>query len=269
MTQEPFSLDLFVSTLATFASRLLVALFLLFAGRYLSIRLPDFLGKVLKRNQVDLTVVSFLENFLGLSLLAVTLLLVLAELGVQTASLIALLGAAGLAIGLALQGTLSNIASGVMLLVFRPLRVNDLVEAAGQTGRVRAITLFTTELVTPDNLLLVLPNSSVWGAAIKNYTVFEFRRVDLLIEIAYEQGLEEALSCLEEVVQKEPRVLQEPKSVVEVSELAGSSVKLLVRFWCHRDDYWPSKFALARSIKERFDHSGIEFSQQVVNCRMI
>ena len=195
------------------------AIIILIIGNIISKQVPKVLQKVMDKRGIDPTVSQFLSNFARFAILAITLLLVLAQFGVQTASLIAVLGAAGLAIGLALQGTLSNVAGGVMLLIFRPMRVGNYVEAGGHGGTVKNITLFTTELATVDNIQVLIPNGQVWGSAIRNYSFHPTRRMDLVIGIAYEDDM--------------------------------------VRVWCDNGNYFPLKFALTKAIKQTFDKEGI------------
>ena len=202
-----------------------------------------------------------LQNFLGsltkYLVIAITVIAVLNQFGIQTASLIAVLGAAGLAIGLALQGTLSNVAAGVMLLFFRPFKTGDYVEVADLAGTVKAVGIFVTELATPDNVQIIVPNSQIWGAAIRNYSFHETRRVDLLVGIAYEDDAERAMEALMQEAQADERALEDPEPFIAVAELADSSVNLTLRVWCAGGDYWPLKFDLTKAVKKRLDAEGI------------
>lgn len=233
----------------------------------LSKSIPKSVKKMLNKKDVDQTVVNFLGNLVRASILIFTVLLVLAQFGVQTASLIAVLGAAGLAIGLALQGTLSNVAGGVMLLFFRPIKIGDFVEAGGHAGVVKAVNLFTTELSTPDNVQIILPNGSVWGGAIKNFSFHDTRRVDLVMGIAYEDDMDKAMGVMQAVIGADTRSHKDPAPMIAVSELADSSVNFVVRIWCDSGDYWPLKFEMTKAIKEAFDKEGISipYPQQVVH----
>lgn len=212
------------------------------------------LGKVQK---LDATLRGFFASIVRYFIIIIVVLAVLNQFGVQTTSLIAVLGAAGLAIGLALQGTLSNVAAGVMLLIFRPFKVGDYIDAGGQAGTVYSLTLFVTELNTPDNVHIIVPNSQVWGSAIKNFSFNATRRVDLLIGIAYEDDIGKAMASIRDVIQSDDRVHGDPEPLIAVSELADSSVNLVVRVWCDRGDYWPIKFDLTKAIKERLDADNI------------
>ena len=207
--------------------------------------------------KLDQTLRGFFSSLVRYFVLAFTVLAVLSQFGIQTASLIAVFGAAGLAIGLALQGTLSNVAAGVMLLIFRPFKVGDYVEAGGQAGTVKGINLFITEFATPDNVQILVPNGQIWGSAVKNYSVNTTRRIDLVIGIAYEDSIEQALALAEQVASADARVHKDPAAFVAVSNLGDSSVNILVRLWCDASDNWGLKCDLIRALKEQFDQAGI------------
>lgn len=193
------------------------------------------------------------------SILAFTIVAVLGRFGVQTTSIVALLGAAGLAVGLALQGTLSNIASGVMLLALRPFRVGDAVEVGGTSGVVDEIGLFTTRMHTFDNVAVFMPNSSVWGNEIKNMSQNDTRRLELVVGIGYSDDIGKAMSVLRQILEGDERVLAEPAFRIGVSELADNSVNLLVWPWVRREHYLDVKLDITREVKERFDAEGISF----------
>jgi small conductance mechanosensitive channel len=176
---------------------------------------------------------------------------------VQTASLLAVLGAAGLAIGLALQGTLSNLAAGVMLLLFRPFKLDQVVDIGGKTGKVKGVRLFTTELATPDNVQIILPNAKVWGEAIVNFSHHETRRVDMVFGIAYGDPIDKAMEIIKAQVEADSRSHADPAPQIVVGELADSSVNIITRVWCDSGDYWDLKFDLTKSVKEAFDAAGI------------
>lgn len=205
----------------------------------------------------DVTVRGFFASLVRYLVLIVTVLAVLNQFGVQTTSLIAVLGAAGLAIGLALQGTLSSLAAGVMLLIFRPFKIGDYIETDGQAGSVQALTLFVTNLNTPDNVRIVIPNSRIWGASIRNYSTNPTRRIDLTVGIAYEDDIGKAMDAIRQLIDAESRVNADPEPLLAVSELADSSVNILVRVWCAASDYWPLKFDLTRAVKEKLDAADI------------
>jgi small conductance mechanosensitive channel len=207
--------------------------------------------------KVDETLRGFLASTVRYLVLIFTALAVLNQFGVQTTSIIAVLGAASLAIGLALQGTLSNVAAGVMLLLFRPFKVGDYVEAAGLAGTVKSITLFVTELATPDNVQILAPNSQIWGAAIKNYSFHDTRRVDLVLGISYEDDIDKAVGLVEKMAASDGRVHDEPAPMAVVGELADNSVNIVIRLWCNAGDYWPLKFDMTKALKQRMDAEGI------------
>jgi small conductance mechanosensitive channel len=224
-------------------------------------------GRGLERSQIDKTLIPFVSSFFYYLVLAFVVIAVLGIFGIPTASFIAVVGAAGLAIGLALQGTLANFSSGVMLLVFRPFRVGDYVDAGGTAGSVVSIGVFSTTLNTPDNVRIVVPNSSVYGQTIKNYSANDTRRNDLVVGVAYNDDLGRAIETIKSVVTSDPRVLKEPAPVVAVSELADSSVNLVVRPWCSKEDYWGLRFDLTRKLKEELERAGcsIPFPQSDVH----
>jgi small conductance mechanosensitive channel len=222
---------------------------------------------VLERGDTDPTLIPFVAGMVYYVLVAFVVIAVLGMVGIQTASLVAVMGAAGLAVGLALQGTFSNFASGVLLLLFRPFRVGDFIEAAGVAGSVKAIHIFTTTMTTPDNVGIIVPNSTIWGQVIKNYAANETRRVDLVVGISYTDDIETAVRTVHRVLEAEDRVLRDPPPTVAVSELGDSSVNLVVRPWCTREDYWDVRFGLTRQLKEALERSGcsIPFPQRDVH----
>jgi small conductance mechanosensitive channel len=216
---------------------------------------------------MDETLRYFLSTLVRYLVLAVTIVMVLERFGVQTASLIAVLGAAGLAIGLALQGTLSNLAAGVMLLFFRPFKIGDFVDAAGVSGTVKLISLFTTELATPDNVKIIVPNKQLWDTSIKNFSANATRRVDFLLGIGYGDDIDKAFKVINEIIEKDERCHKDPEPQIVVGNLGDSSVDIIVRVWCNAGDYWGLKFDLTKAFKQSFDKEGIEipFPQRVVH----
>ena len=216
---------------------------------------------------IDETLRHFLSTLVRYLVLVVTAVMVLERFGVQTASLIAVLGAAGLAIGLALQGTLSNLAAGVMLLFFRPFKIGDFVEAGGVSGTVKQISLFTTDMATPDNVKIIVPNKQLWDTSIKNYSAHETRRVDFLLGIGYGDDIDKAIGVIQRVLDADPRCQKDPAAQIVVGDLGASSVDIIVRVWCASGDYWGVKFDLTKAFKQEFDKEEIEipFPQQVVH----
>ncbi len=207
--------------------------------------------------KVDATLRGFFSSLAYYAVVIFTVIAVLAQFGVQTTSFIAVLGAAGLAIGLALQGTLSNVAAGVMLLLFRPFKIGDYIEGGSLAGTVKSITLFVTELATPDNVQIIAPNSQLWGSAIKNYSYHPTRRVEIVIGIAYEDDIDKALAAIVDEAQKDSRVLPDPAPLAAVTDLGDSSVNFTVRVWCNAADFWGLKFDLTKKLKNRMDAEDI------------
>jgi len=236
--------------------KVLGALVVLIIGRMIAKAIRNGVRKALERGKMDPTLVPFVSSLSYYLVMAFVLIAVLGMVGIETASMIAVLGAAGLAVGLALQGTMSNFASGVMLLVFRPFHKGDFIEAAGVAGVVDTVGIFTTTLNTPDNVRIVLPNGTVWGQTIKNYATNPTRRVDLVMGISYDDDIGNAIDTIHRVISNEPRVLKDPEPNVAVSELADSSVNLVVRPWCKKEDYWGVYFDLTRALKEELEKSG-------------
>ncbi len=222
------------------------------------------LGRI---ERIEATLRKFLASAVRYIVLTLTVLAVLSQFGVQTASLITVFGAASLAIGLALQGTLTNVAAGVMLLFFRPFKIGDYVEAGGHAGTVKAIDLFITEFATPDNVRILVPNARIWGAAVVNFSHHTTRRVDLTIGIDYGDDIDKAFATIRGILAADARIHAEPEPFLAVAELADNSVNIVIRVWCAAAEYWPLKFALTKAIKEGLAAAGISipFPQRVVH----
>lgn len=242
--------------LTTWGLRLVGAIALLIVGRMAAGWSRRLVKRLLAARQMDATLVPFLSGMVYWVVLAVVLVAVLGLVGIQTASLLAVLGAAGLAVGLALQGSLSNFSSGVMLLVFRPFSVGDYIDAGGTAGSVESIGLFSTTLNTPDNVRVIVPNSVVYGQTIKNFTANDIRRNDMLVGVSYDDDLGTARDTILRVLQADDRVLADPEPVVAVSELGDSSVNFVVRPWCTKEDYWNLRFDVMRELKEQLEAAG-------------
>lgn len=246
-----------ITTLITdWGLKVLGALVVLIVGRMIAKSIRKGVTKALERGKMDPTLIPFMSSLTYYMVMAFVLIAVLGMVGIQTASMIALLGAAGLAVGLALQGTMANFASGVMLLIFRPFQKGDFIEAAGVAGAVDTVGIFTTTLNTPDNVRIVLPNGTVWGQTIKNYATNATRRVDMVMGISYDDDIGAAIDTINKVLGNEPRLLQDPAPTVAVAELADSSVNIVVRPWCKKEDYWGVKFDLTRAFKEQLEAGG-------------
>jgi len=211
-----------------------------------------------KSRHFDKTMGSFLGNVARYGILVLTIIFVLQQFGFQTASLIALLGAAGLAIGLALQGVLSGVASGVMLVVFRPIKVGDFIEVNGYMGTVKDISIFTTELATLDNVQVIIPNTDVWSRTIKNFSVYDTRRAEWTFGVAYSADLKKAEEVIRDVIFNDPRSLDDPEPFLQVNNLGDSSVDFLARCWVKSSDFFQYQADMKRQVKEAFDANGIE-----------
>ncbi len=220
---------------------------------------------------VDEMLRGFFASLARYAVLAVTVIAVLDRFGVETTSLIAVFGAAGLAIGLALQGTLSNVAAGVMLLLFRPFKVGDFINGGGVAGTVKSVGLFVTEFATPDNVKIIAPNSQLWGSAITNFSANPTRRVDFVFGIGYGDDIDRAMDIVREAAQADERIHKDPEPFIVVGELGASSVDLIVRVWCAAGDYWGIKFDLTKTVKMSFDQAGISipFPQRDVHIHQV
>lgn len=247
-----------------FAIKIIAALLIFIIGRWLARHLSAFLVKAMQAHNVETTFIGFLRNIAYYVMMVAVIVAVVNQLGVNVTSFLAILGAAGLAVGLALKDSLANFASGVMLVLFRPFKAGDFITVSGCSGTVKEISIFNTELATPDNQKLIIPNSSIMGNVITNVTANPTRRIDLVVGIAYEDEITRAKDVLREILAKENRILPEPAATIAVAELGESSVNLVVRPWVKTGDYWDVRFDLTQRIKEEFDRIGlhIPFPQQ-------
>lgn len=234
------------------------ALAIFLVGKWIARAVTNGAGKALGRANIDPILSTFLSNILNTVLLVLVIIVALSQLGLNTTSLVALLGAAGLAVGLALKDSLSHFAAGVMLVLFRPFKLGDFVEVGGVSGSVDKITIFSTRLKTPDNKIVTIPNGKVFGNTMTNFSEEATRRIDLVIGIGYGSDLLKAKGILEDIVSRHDNVLKEPGYRIAVSELADSSVNFIVRPWVNAEDFWPVRFELIETIKLRFDAEGIE-----------
>jgi len=240
------------------AVNLLIALVIFYIGRWLALGAARLVSKALLLRKVDRAVVSFLSSIVYAGALIAVALIALSHLGIQTTSFIAILGAAGLAIALALQGSLSNFASGVLIIIFRPFKAGDMVDVAGISGVVERIDIFQTIFKTGDNKKIIVPNSQITGGPIINYSAEPRRRIDLVIGISYDSDLRRAKQILHDILSNDPRVLKDPAPVIAVSALADSAVQLVVRPWVQAADYWPVYWNVLEKVKLDFDQQGIE-----------
>lgn len=237
--------------------RIIIAIVIFIVGRLIAKIIRNALQNLMKKKSVDPEVNSFVCSLIYVTLLVFVIIAALAQVGIQTTSLIAVLGAASLAIGLALQGSLANFAAGVLLIIFRPFKVGDYVECAGTAGTVDEMQIFTTQLKSPDNKKIIIPNSKLLGDIITNYSAKETRRVDLVIGVSYGDDLQKVEEVLRDVVSKHGKVLPDPEPTVAVLQLADSSVNFAVRPWVKTGDYWSVYFDLTKCIKLRLDAEGI------------
>lgn len=250
-------LDTLIFWVGAYGLRLIVALLIFYVGLLVTRRVADLVGRLMTRVRVDATLVSFVRNMVHYLLLTMVGIAALGQLGINVTSFLAVLGAAGLAVGLALKDSLSNFASGVMLILFHFFRVGDFVTVAGTSGTVMAVNLFNTELATPDNQKVYVPNSSITGAVIVNVTANATRRIDLVVGIGYGDKISQAQGILERILDADPRILKDPAPAVTVADLADSSVNFAVRPWVATSDYWAVRCDLLRAIKETFDAEGV------------
>jgi len=238
--------------------KLIVAIIIYLVGKFLSKLISKAITKVLNLKNVDPTVTSFVANIVYSAAFFVTIIAAASHLGFNTSSLIAIFGAAGLAIGLALKDSLSNFASGVMLIIFKPFKAGDFVEVAGTAGVVEQILIFATQLKTGDNKTVIIPNGSITGSSIVNYSTKPTRRIDLVIGVSYDADLAKTKAVLNDVVSQHELVLKDQAITIGVKELADCSVNFVVRPWVKTENYWPVYFALLENIKVALDEAGIE-----------
>lgn len=237
--------------------KIIVAILIFVIGKWVARKLSNALIKVMTGREVDEALVRFAGSLSYTALLVFVVIAALGQVGIQTASFVAIVGAAGLAVGLAMQGSLSNFAAGVLIIIFKPFRIGDFVEVAGTAGVVESIMIFTTELKTGDNKKVIIPNSSVLGGVITNYSANDTRRVDLVMGISYDDDIDKAKRVLGELMAADERILQDPAPAVALIALADSSVNFNVRPWVKTADYWGVYCDLTEAIKKRFDQEGI------------
>ncbi|MGB3091601.1 MAG: mechanosensitive ion channel domain-containing protein [Candidatus Zixiibacteriota bacterium] len=237
--------------------KIIAAIIILIVGRWVAKAVRSFIKKLLTKKEVDAAIISFTSSLAYFGLLAFIIIAALGQLGVQTASFVCIIGAAGLAIGLALQGSLANFAAGFLLILFHPFRVGDYITAGGASGTVEEIRIFTTQLNTPDNKTIIIPNAKLTGDNIVNYSAKDTRRVDFVFGVGYTDDLQKVRQVLQGVVDNDSRILRDPPSTIAVNELADSSVNFVVRVWVKSGDYWDVHFDTMENVKKRFDAEGI------------
>lgn len=242
-----------------FGIKVIAAIVIFFVGRVVARLVTKGIRRLMESQKVDKILEAFVSNLVYWALMTFVIIAAISQVGIQTTSLIAIIGAAGLAVGLALQGSLANFAAGVLIVMFRPYKVGDWVEAAGVAGSVVQVQILTTILKTGDNKQIIIPNGQIMGSIITNYSANDTRRVDLVIGVSYDDDIDKARSTIQELVDADDRILKDPTCLIAVSELADSSVNLVVRPWVKTADYWAVKFDLTEAIKKKFDKEDITF----------
>ena len=255
--------------LAEYGFKVIGALIIFLIGRWLAKIVSRWIEAALVKSRVDKTLAKFVKNLSQIVLLVFVVMAALAPLGVETTQFAVVVGAAGLAIGLALQGSLANFASGFLMIIFRPFKVGDFIEASGVKGTVKEIQIFNTIVNTPDNIRVIIPNAQITGGNILNYTTNGTRRIDLVIGVSYEDDLKKAKRVIEVVLAGDDRVLKEPNPTVAVYELGDSSVNFVVRPWVKSEDYWDAYFDITSKVKLALDENGISipYPQQDIHLK--
>ena len=243
--------------LVHYGYNILAALVIFIVGKALAKQVSGLLKKTAAR-KLDPIVANFMGNILNVTLLAFVVIAALDQLGVETTSIVAILGAAGLAVGLALKDSLGNFAAGVMVIIFRPFKVGDYVEAGGAAGVVKEVHIFSSVFNTPDNKTVIVPNGAIMAGVITNYSTMPTRRVDMVIGVGYSSDLSKVKDIISGILAEDDRVLKDPAPVVAVSELADSSINLVVRPWVNSADYWAVMWDTTEKVKKAFDAAGIE-----------
>nr|WP_179952561.1 mechanosensitive ion channel domain-containing protein [Ningiella ruwaisensis] len=252
----PFSIDL------------IIAIVIFLVGRFVVKQVIKLVGAALSKSKYDEMLVDFLKSILSAILTLIVIIVALSQLGVDTTSLVAIIGAAGLAIGLSLQGSLSNFAAGVMLLVFKPFKSGDFVDAGGSMGVVDNIGIFTTSMRSIDNKRIIIPNGKIYSDSITNFSAMETRRVDMKFGVSYEDDIKKVKQVLTDMIEKDERVLSDPAPQIAVAELGESSVNFVVRPWVKASDYWPLLFDFTEAVKIRFDEEGISIPYPQMDIHM-
>jgi small conductance mechanosensitive channel len=237
--------------------KVIAAIAIFIIGRWVAKGVRKGVRRMMEKADTDPIIIGFVGSISYIALLAFVIIAALGQLGIQTTSFIAILGAAGLAIGLALQGSLANFAAGFLMIIFRPFKVGDFIEGAGVSGTVEAIQIFTTTLKTGDNKTIIIPNAKLSGDNIINYSAQKTRRVDMTVGVAYDADLSKVRDVLKDIISKESRAHTDPEPLIAVAELADNSVNFIVRVWTDKGDYWGVKFDMIETIKNRFDEEGI------------
>lgn len=261
------TMEQLVDFITAYGIEVLGAVLILIIGRIAAGLGRKIVKRIMEKTKTDPSVISFVASFIYVLILIFAILAALSKFGIETTSIIAVLGAAGFAVGFALQGSLSNFAAGLLTIIFKYYKIGDYIQAAGTAGTVKEIRMFSTVLVTPDNVQITVPSGKIFGDTIVNYSTNNTRRVDLVVGIGYSSSIQKAIDVIGGILKADPRILTDPAYQIAVSELADSSVNLVVRPWVNAADYWSVKCDLNRAIKEALDANGIEipFPQRVVH----
>jgi len=262
-----FNVEAFWNWVSMYSLNIIGAILIFLVGKWLARRISNLVAKLLERNKIDLALAHFLANLTYYSLIVLVVVAAAGRLGINTTSFLTIIGAAGLAVGLALKDSLSNFAAGVMLILFRPFTIGDVVSTAGITAKVEKITIFNTLFCSPDNQLIIVPNNKIISDIITNITAKDTRRIDLTVGISYSDDMAKTKDILMRLAKEESRILTDPAPTVVVAELADSSVNLVFRPWVKTAEYWDVRFDLTERIKNRLDEAGISipFPQQDVH----
>jgi small conductance mechanosensitive channel len=246
-----------LEALTLYGMKIIAAVVIIVVGLWISKIIKNCFVKTLQKKEVDPTLVGFFASMLHGGLVIFVVISAISKLGVQTTSLVAVIGAAGLAVGLALQGSLSNFAAGILLILFKPFKVGNFVKAGGEAGVIVEVGIFTTEMKTPDNLQIIIPNSTIMGSAITNVSAHPTRRIDMSLGVGYGDDLNKAKLIMEDLLAADKRVLKDPAVTIAVANLGDSSVEFVVRPWVNSSDYWVVKSDFTKAVKEKFDAEGI------------
>jgi small conductance mechanosensitive channel len=254
---EPTVVEKIIDGLATYGLKILAAVIILVVGLWLAKTIKNLFVKTLQKREVDAPLVGFFSSLIHGGIVIFVVIAAISKLGVQTTSFVAVIGAAGLAVGLALQGSLSNFASGVLLILFKPFKAGDFVKAGGEAGVIVEVGILTTEMKTPDNIQIIMPNSSIMGGSITNVSAHPTRRVDMTVGVGYGDDLNKAKKIMEDLLAADERVLKDPAVTIAVANLGDSSVDFVVRPWVKSADYWAVKFDFTKAVKEKYDAEGV------------
>lgn len=253
---------------AMYGLNVVAAIAIFIAGKFVAGIIRKLIRKIMQKRELDATLIGFISSIVYAAILAFVVIAALSKLGIQTASFVAILGAAGLAIGLALQGSLSNFASGVLMIIFKPFKGGDFVSAGGCEGSIEEVGIFTTSILTIDNKRIIVPNSKIMGDNITNYSAKEIRRVDLVAGVSYEDDVDNVKDLLLKILAEDDRILKDPPPFVGLLEMADSSVNFTVRSWVKTEDYWNVFFATNEKIKKTFDAENISIPYPQLDVHM-